>query len=226
LNADEVATEVPAGHAEALLEACPGKLTLERSIVPLKAERALVDRILSPGSLDLVSIEFINEDQGINFVAPAWFGVEVTEEVTYTNLQIAISGLPVAPITEASNDGLDALLDILESKLAGLPLSEGARGDGRPAEHDSDVVRPLPFVLPSKAREGQPSPLENKAATSLEENARRPVLPTASRTKLEGDDRLAGVIEGLSSSLARSTLEADPSDVDAETQRRWRWSSH
>ena len=67
------------GHAEALLEVCPGKLTLERSIVPVQAHTVRVDRLISPAALDLVSIEFISEDEAANFVPPVWFGEEVTQ---------------------------------------------------------------------------------------------------------------------------------------------------
>ena len=99
--------------------------------MPVQAHTVRVDRLISPAPLDLVSIEFISEDEAANFVPPVWFGAEVTQNDSYINRVMAITGLPDTPETEASIAGLETVLDILE----GVALRE------------RDVQRP--FVSPT-----------------------------------------------------------------------------
>jgi len=46
--------------------------------------------------LTLVEIEFPSEEDAKSFVAPDWFGVDVTEEFKYSNFSLAVNGLPDA----------------------------------------------------------------------------------------------------------------------------------
>ena len=47
----EERTEIPRAHAEALLDVCAGRLTLERSTLPMDDEaEVLIERITQPGS--------------------------------------------------------------------------------------------------------------------------------------------------------------------------------
>ncbi len=51
------------------------------------------------GDLDglvLVEVEFESDDEMAAFVAPAWFGREVTEEAGYTNASLAVNGRPAS----------------------------------------------------------------------------------------------------------------------------------
>jgi adenylate cyclase len=44
--------------------------------------------------LELVEVEFDDDDQMAAFVAPAWFGTDVTDDQRFTNAALAISGGP------------------------------------------------------------------------------------------------------------------------------------
>ena len=212
---DEASTEIPAAHAEALLEVCPCKLTLERSIVPVQAHTVRVDRLISPAPLDLVSIEFISEDEAANFVPPVWFGAEVTQNDSYINRVMAITGLPDTPETEASNAGLETVLDILE----GVALRE------------RDVQRP--FVSPPPQVTSPVSLPRASALTELSSETtafaaerRRPVLQALPAESESDDTRLARVIDGLSSALSTTPPENGRPATDVEPRHRWRRSSH
>ena len=212
---DEASTEVPAAHAEALLEVCPGKLTLERSIVPVQAHAARVDRLISPGPLDLVSIEFIREDEATRFVPPVWFGAEVTPNDSYINRVMALTGLPDTPETEASNAGMEAVLDIME----GVALRE------------CDVQRPFVSAPPQVA---SPFSLPRASAlteilgetTAFDAERRRPVLQALPAQSESDDTRLARVIDGLSSALSTTPPENGRPAADVEPRQRWRRPSH
>src|SRR3712207_6653427 len=107
-------TEVPRSHAEALLEVCPGTVIFERSRLRLRHHEALIDRFITPGPLDIVSVEFATQGDADSFLPPVWFGTEVTSDDSYTNRMIAIVGRPRAPEAPLSNAALETALDLLE----------------------------------------------------------------------------------------------------------------
>src|SRR5215210_1930396 len=56
---EEERTEVPRSQAEALLAVCAGKVGFEATIIQLSnGKKALLQRFIAPGSLDLLSVEF------------------------------------------------------------------------------------------------------------------------------------------------------------------------
>src|SRR5215207_6793869 len=61
-------THVPIAHAEALLQSCPGTVSVERSVVPLAQANMFIDRFISPGPLDLVSVQFITSAESAAFL--------------------------------------------------------------------------------------------------------------------------------------------------------------
>jgi len=116
-EAAEDRTYVPLAHAEALLRSCPGTVTFERSVVPFAEANVFIDRFITPGPLDLVSVQFTTSVESATFSVPIWFGAEVSNADAYTNPEIALAGLPPALETDVSNEALDAVLDTLESVL-------------------------------------------------------------------------------------------------------------
>jgi hypothetical protein len=127
---------------------------------------------------------------------------------------MALTGLPDTPETEASNAGLEAVLDIME----GVALRE------------CDVQRPFvsppqpvasPFSLP---RASALTELSGET-TAFDAERRRPVLQTLPAQSSD-DTRLARVIDGLSSALSTTPLENGPPAADVEPRHRWRRSSH
>ncbi len=111
-------TELPRSHAEALLDACAGKVSLARSRVALDGGgEALIDRMTRPGVLDTVSIEFDNPDQAAAFAPPAWLGPEITAEPSFGRHMMALNGVPPVNEVPLSNATLEALLDLLEDRV-------------------------------------------------------------------------------------------------------------
>ena len=227
VGAAEDWTDLPRSHAEALLNVCPGTVVFERSRVPLRDREAVIDRFMTPTALDVVSVEFATKAEADAFLPPLWFGSEVTGDDSYTGRAIAIAGRPRAPDVPLSNSALETVLDILESRP-----DEGQHGPHesapeRPAEPNVfdrlrrlAAVRPAsPFTAPpmpaaaAAPAEPQPEPAAEPPQAPAESVARlrtrRPVLPIASSKTEDGDERLAGVIQGLSEALSQTTAEKD-----------------
>jgi CYTH domain-containing protein len=228
-EAAEDRTDLPRLHAQALLEACPGTAIFERSTLCLDAHEALVDRFVTPGSLDLISVEFMTQVDAAAFLPPVWFGSEVTEDDSYSNRAMALSGLPPAPETQLSNAALDAVLDAVEGQpeTAASELTELMLGGESEEENTFDMLRRLAVVPATKASETKAKPAQEAPETAGEAKPRRPVLLPPAEAESDGDERLAGVIEGLSEALSQSSSETeDRSGADLRGRPAWRWSSH
>lgn len=211
-------TDVPRSHAEALLDVCPGTVIFERSRLRLRNHEALVDRFVTPGPLDLVSVEFAAPSEADAFLPPVWFGSEVTGDDSFTNRTIALSGRPRVSEAPLSNAALETALDLLESRS-----DEGHHGHYDPPSdrlvEDSAfdrlrrlaAVRPAsPFVAPPASAAAEPEQrAEPKPESVARSRSRRPILPIAPAKEENGDDRLAGVIQGLSEALSQTNIEKD-----------------
>ncbi|MFC6049662.1 hypothetical protein ACFPYM_17695, partial [Methylobacterium hispanicum] len=64
---NEERTEVPRAHGDALLDVCPGKAAYDRTALTVTGREVLIDRYVSPGTLDLVSVGFDNENDARGF---------------------------------------------------------------------------------------------------------------------------------------------------------------
>lgn len=113
----EERTDVPRAHGDALLDVCPGKAAYDRTTLTSGGREIFIDRYVSPGSLDLVSVAFDDGGQASAFQAPAWFGREVTNEAAFERAALAIQGVPAAGETSLSNAALDAVLDLIEPRF-------------------------------------------------------------------------------------------------------------
>ena len=124
-------TDVPRSHAEALLEVAPGTVTYERSRLRLRNHEALIDRFITPGPLDFVTVEFAARVDADTFLPPVWFGSEVTDDDSYSNRMMAIVGKPRAPEAPLSNAALESMLDLLEGgRTKRQPGTSGQPSDG------------------------------------------------------------------------------------------------
>jgi CYTH domain-containing protein len=185
----EETTFLPSVHAEALLKVCTGIVVIERSAVPLASVRALVDRFVAPGPLDLVSVEFATSTEAAGFQPPMWFGMEVSADDRFHNREIALFGLPPVQEAEVSNTALEAVLDFVDGAAAasaaaitlhhGLDTSdEGTTpaADNQPAEHAAlprasglDVLHP---ANDRDARDEDMARLVENLAATLAQTAR------------------------------------------------------
>jgi hypothetical protein len=221
---------VPAVHAEALLEVCPGTIVFERTVLRVNDQDLLVERFVQPDDSDFVTIEFASADEAEAFMPPVWFGSEVTEDESYTNRAIALSGLPDTDETPLSNAALAAVLDMLEDQTGHASAGEGEPEVAAEEDNTFDMLRRLAVVPPANAP--KPAELEapqtgDRPAEVAELKPRRPVLPTRPDREESGDERLAVVIEGLSEALSQSAPERESQPApELRAQPGWRWSSH
>lgn len=207
---NEERTEVPRAHGDALLDVCPGKAAYDRTALTVSGREVLIDRYVSPGTLDLVSVGFDNENDARGFSAPAWFGREVSEDAAFERQAVALQGVPQAGEVALSNAALDAVLDLLEPRFGfgrygnnSSPRPPEARTEG-----DEGVVNSLrriagggvaaaPAAAVPAAEPAPEQPAEQPAHEPVAEQAPVP----ASEEQRPTDARIDDVIESLSQAL-------------------------
>jgi CYTH domain-containing protein len=221
----EERTEVPRGHADALLDVCAGKAIYDRSRLALGGGRdAFVDHLVTPGMLDVVTIEFEQEADAARFDPPVWFGPDVTGQDGYENRGLALQGVPRAGDVPISNAALEALLDTLEnrglSRFSLPPRPTAAATDGGEV---LDALRRLA---------SKPEPEERMpAAATLDDVRQAPpatppvdVVPHAATPVAENDSRIDDVIASLSQALGQADA-AGADDRPGESVEVERWGS-
>jgi CYTH domain-containing protein len=107
-------TEIPVGHAHALLDVCVGEVDYTRTALPIGEGHALIDEIIRPRVLHFVTMEFDTEGEARGFRPLEWFGPEVTGDPRYTNQSIALRGLDETLEIPLSDAALTSLIDTLE----------------------------------------------------------------------------------------------------------------
>jgi CYTH domain-containing protein len=126
--------DIPSAHAQALLAVTAGQLNYVRTSLLIGSHEIQLQRFLEPGSLDLISVEVEQDDQA--FQPLSWFGPEVSAERAYQRWRLALDGLSVVSEVEVTNEALDSLLDLLESRLSSWPLPHQA-----PASEELTIKR-------------------------------------------------------------------------------------
>jgi CYTH domain-containing protein len=114
-------TEIPVGHAHALLDVCAGEVDYTRTALSIGEGHALVDEIARPRVLHLVTVEFASDEQARGFHPLEWFGPEVTADRRYTNQAIALGGLEETLEIPLSDVALNSLIDTLEGHFPAQP---------------------------------------------------------------------------------------------------------
>ncbi len=190
----EERTDVPRAHGDALLDVCPGKAAYDRTTLTASGREILIDRYVTPGGLDLVSVAFDDGDQAAAFSTPTWFGREVTDDTAFERSALAIQGIPATGDMTLTNAALDAVLDLIEprfgfSRYGVSPRTgegEGSVGAMRrpapaPAPAPAPVAefhRPEPEAIPEPvipAPEPAPAPAEASAFEPVQpEHAEEP----------------------------------------------------
>lgn len=116
---DEERTEVTPKQGQFLLEVCAGTLAYHRISVALGGGReAHVNSFSIPGPLNLIEMDFDDQEQADAFAPPIWFGPEVTDEPGFDRHAIATAGLPAHSEVPVSDASVQAVLDL----LAMMPL--------------------------------------------------------------------------------------------------------
>jgi CYTH domain-containing protein len=123
---------LPREHAEALFGLCIGQISYDRLHLPPQSglsHRIQLDRVVYPGSLDLITVEFDDVQQAEAFEIPTWFGPEVTSEFTYEWRYIALNGLQSAPDVPLSSQQVEAALDMLDQSQPATKASNMSAAD-------------------------------------------------------------------------------------------------
>ena len=107
----------------------PQRIAYGRTELQLVGQgRAWADFFVKPGSFDLLSVVFDDEQTAAAFVPPPWFGPEVTSNPAFGKRSIALSGLPDAgePIS-VSDSALHHLLNMIEGRRPQAPERHSER---------------------------------------------------------------------------------------------------
>ena len=246
--AAEERTDVPRAHGDALLDVCGGKAAYDRTGVSIGTKEAVIDRYVSPGSLDLVSVSFDEAEEAAAFNAPAWFGRDVSNDAAYDRQALALQGIPSTGEIGLSNAALDAVLDLIEPRFGFGRYGAAARTGEKPAEKDSvvDALRRITgsgapaaaaggaaAVAAAPVVETPPAPEPMAPEPAIPEN--EPVHAPASAAAAEPvhaaeaqpqpqDARIDDVIESLSQALGAAIQQPpqEPAGDDpASTFERW-----
>ena len=129
--------EIPVAHAQALLDVCAGEVDYTRTAVPIGEGHALVDEIMRPRVLHLVTVEFASDGEARSFRPLEWFGPEVTADSRYTPQAIALRGLDEAPEIPLSDAALNSLIDTLDGSFH----ARASTAINRPKARQVPVIR-------------------------------------------------------------------------------------
>jgi CYTH domain-containing protein len=166
----EERTDVPRAHGDALLDVCPGKAAYDRTTLAASGREIAIDRYVTPGSLDLVTVVFDDANQAGAFQVPAWFGKEVTEEAAFDRPALAIQGVPSVGEMLLSNAALDAVLDIIEPRFGFGRFGSTSRSNETAEGLNTPLRRPAAAI---------PAPEAPRPAPAPEPEAIAPVAPVA-----------------------------------------------
>ncbi|HEY8381780.1 MAG TPA: hypothetical protein VIL09_06495 [Microvirga sp.] len=207
----EERTDVPRAHAEALLDVAPGKVDYARTRLSGGGREIWVDRFVTPGPLDLISVLFETIEDAARFNPLPWFGPEVTADAAYETRSIALQTLPDVPDVPLSNLALDSMLDLLENRLGGSRPYATAQ-QRRPESGDAlrrlsstfgaAPARPAQAANPATAQPAAPAaapPVADPAPAAAAPAPGAPQAPApATDTELDVEDE---VIRELARSL-------------------------
>jgi CYTH domain-containing protein len=161
----EEPAEISRAQAEALLELTAGRTEYLSIPIDIGSYSAIIQRFVTPASLDLISVAFKHDKAARKFQPPVWFGPEVTSEPTYQVRSLALTGLPSTPGVEVTNEALNSLLDTLGDR-AGEPQPQPTKVSRVPetfetvldpeAERELDGLNIEDSVIRELARSLQP----------------------------------------------------------------------
>lgn len=216
----EERTEVPRAQAEALLDVCAGKIAYDRSAVQVGGREAFLDRFMTPGPFDLLTVSFEGRAEADAFAAPAWFGPEVTDDPAYEKRSAALQGVPQASEVPLSNAALDALLDALEGRAGAAPGRAQARGNA-PGRSPSEARVSDAFRRLAAATQEPPSaPADDRRLEPDGPDEERADGPgSAGQADATGDDADASRIDHLMEGLSHALGRPEWSDGEPEPQR-------
>lgn len=236
----EERTDVPRAHGDALLDVCSGKAAYDRTAVTLGGREALIDRYVSPGNLDLISVAFDAPGDAAGFAVPAWFGREVSDDAAYERQALALQGPPQTGEVVLSNAALDAVLDLIEPRFGSFGRYGGTSRPNETKPEKAPEKRPENDGIdaPRKiADTGAGAPVAAVAAPAVaptlpdpappDSAAPKPDEPAPAAAEAPQDARIDDVIASLSQALGAAIQQPQPpaaetGDIDpASTFELW-----
>jgi CYTH domain-containing protein len=243
----EERTDVPRAHGDALLDVCPGKAAYDRTVLTIGGREVTIDRYVTPGNLDLISVAFDNDGDAAGFQAPNWFGREVSSEPAFERQALAIQGVPAAEEVPLSNAALDTVLDLIEPRFGFGRYGSSAR-TSEPSDDGAmsamrRIVTPAAAAAPAAVPAPAPEAVEPPPAAPVAEATPEPVhhpepepvpapepvhhaVPTAQepsppqpvpQESIHSDARIDDVIESLSQALG-AAIHQHPEPTAAEAK--------
>jgi hypothetical protein len=109
------------------LPLCAGKVVYRRTLLQLEqGVEALLDRFAHPSGVDVLVLEFDDEERANAFSPPEWFGEEITHDPIYTKQSLAVTGAPSQVDVEATNATVISLLETLDANKRVEPALDKA----------------------------------------------------------------------------------------------------
>ncbi|MGU3329952.1 hypothetical protein ACLBXB_23790 [Methylobacterium mesophilicum] len=164
----EERTDVPRAHGDALLDVCPGKAAYDRTVLTLGGREVTIDRYVTPGNLDLISVAFDNDGDAGAFQSPNWFGREVSSEPAYERQALAIQGVPAGEEVPLSNAALDAVLDLIEPRFGFGRYGSNARGSETSDDGAMSAMRRIVTPAAAAPAAAPPPPVPTPAPEAVE----------------------------------------------------------
>jgi CYTH domain-containing protein len=203
----EERTDVPRAHGDALLDVCPGKAAYDRTTLSAAGREIVIDRYVTPGGLDLVSVTFDDKDQAAAFSTPQWLGREVTDDPAYERSALAIQGVPGTGEMTLTNAALDAVLDLIEPRFGFGRYGSSPRATEGGEGSVGAMRRPAPAPAPAPVAEAPRAAPEPEAVAPQTE----PLAPAPEPAPVE-----MPVFEPIQHEPASEPVHAEP--VHAEAQ--------
>lgn len=188
----EECTELSRAHAEALLNATLGKIDYLRIDLSVGTHDVSIRRLIIPDPLDLIVVEFGQEEQAQNFWPLPWFGPEITAEPGYHNRSMALAGLPSVPDIEFTGAVVDSLLDTLEHRFSSWQVPHHAAAPEEAVPHQA-VASGQSEALVANGLEQDPSqteslPVAGTRQNEPEDDSRRVTEPAHGFVELSVED--------------------------------------
>jgi hypothetical protein len=158
----EDAAVISPAQAEALLGLTAGQIEYLSIAIDIGPHVATIQRFVTPGVLDLISMAFKHDKAARTIQPPAWVGPEVSADLSYRLRAIALAGRRSVPEVEVTNAALHSLLDALDHRdeevkprgparssagtIRGCLRCRGRAGGGQAHHRRQRNPRPRPLI--------------------------------------------------------------------------------
>lgn len=136
------------------------RIAYERTALTLApGVEGVLEQLLLARPIDLLSISFDRQQEAEWFQVPLWVGPDVTGDLSLQKAAIALYGEPEVGEITISNDSLEALLDLFQSRFVSqrIGISPGRSSASNPADQiglsDDQLLAGLAHALHSADRE-------------------------------------------------------------------------